>query len=88
MLYDLDDRQQRSERHIIRLHNNFFSLNVKEAGQNGCGSTVNVENQSTEKRVKAEIVVIGNLIVKHIYPRKLTKKKVHKFTYPENRRSY
>ena len=36
----------------------------------------------TPQKAKSSIVIIGDSIVKHINPTKLSKRKVHKFTYP------
>ncbi|CAB4019641.1 Hypothetical predicted protein [Paramuricea clavata] len=80
---DRDDFQQPNrDTHAIPLKNQFSSLAVEETSESVSASTTNLENQSTRKRVKEEIVLIGDSIVKHIDPRKLTKKKVYKFTYP------
>ena len=36
----------------------------------------------TPQKAKSSIVIIGDFIVKHINPTKLSKRMVHKFTYP------
>ncbi|CAB4041811.1 Hypothetical predicted protein [Paramuricea clavata] len=73
---DRDDFQQPNrDTHAIPLKNQFSSLAVEETSESVSASTTNLENQSTRKRVKEEIVLIGDSIVKHIDPRKLTKKK-------------
>ena len=36
----------------------------------------------TPQKAKSNIVIIGDSIVKHINPTKLSKREVHKFTYP------
>ena len=40
------------------------------------------QNKEKSQEAKQSIVIIGDSIVKHIIPTKLSKKKVHKFTYP------
>jgi hypothetical protein len=79
---DTDNCQQAKVMYSNPLQNKYSPFNVEEAGESGPESTANAESQSTGKCVKAEIVVIGDTIMKHIDPRKRTSKKVHKFTYP------
>ena len=77
----VDREQLRSDCHSIHLQNQFSRLNVEGASESVAGSTTNPEKQHNENRMN-ETVIIGDSIVKHIDPRKLTRKKVHKFTYP------
>ena len=60
--------------------------NTSTGSNNGgtlTGHITNRRNQNKEKSQEAkQSIVIGDSIVKHIIPAKLSKKKVHKFTYP------
>ena len=68
-------------------HKPIVDNNTSTGSNNGgtlTGHITGRRNQNKEKsqEAKQSLVIIGDSIVKHIIPTKLSKKKVHKFTYP------
>lgn len=77
-----DCQQPRRECQSVPLQNRYSALNVEEADEGGSELIGNASTPNIQKPNNGEIVIIGDSIIKHIDPKKLTKKRVRKFTYP------
>ena len=70
---DSDDQAKQSTN--IPIHNRFMPLNVEEVN-------TQTEMRSKQSENNSNIVLIGDSMIKNINPRKLSRKRVNKFTFP------